>query len=101
MQIDTVLTYRLHTNNENVREKQLLSNLLLKVDLAKSMPQFLCVNSKNDRVAENDSSLANVHMVSHGLQSHDCHVLINTTLFLKFPFFDLLPEALSSATENS
>ena len=39
--------------------------------------QFLCINSKNDRVAENDSTLANVHVVSRGLQSHDRHVLIS------------------------
>ena len=89
VRIDTVLTYRLHTNNENAREKRLLPNPLLKVNTCKTMPQFLHINSKNDRVVENDSALANVHVVSHGLQSHNCHVLVIITSFLRLPVFSV------------
>ena len=49
--------------------------------------QFLRVNNKNDRVAENGNALANVHVVSRNLQSHDRHVLIIITSFLRFTRF--------------
>ena len=36
VQIDSVLTYHLHTNDENAREKRSCPNLLLKVDTCKN-----------------------------------------------------------------
>ena len=76
MQIDTVLTYCLHKNDENARGKRSLPNPQLKADTCKNGATNSSYKLQNDCVAENDSILANVHVVSRGLQSHDRHVLV-------------------------
>ena len=75
VQIDTVLTYRLHTNNENARQNNHFQIRCYRRIFAKTVPQFLRINSKMIVWLKRQHSSQCTPGFTWST-SHDCHALV-------------------------
>ena len=86
VQINTILIYHLHINDENARGKRSLQICSWRWILAKTVLHFLHINGKTIVWLRMAALLPTyVHVVSRGLQSHDRHVLVLSHRFWGYP----------------